>query len=362
MNVVIMAGGGGTRLWPLSRANKPKQFLDLGHGQTLLELSYKRAKNLVPGQNIYVATLADYADRVHQLLPDVLPANVFLEPTRRDTTAAFASIAIRLQKLNQGDVPTIFLWSDHVFTAEDKFERDLATIPNILKQHPNSVTMIGHVPISPVTSLGYIEAGLPVPGFDHTYHVKRFKEKPDQKTAAKFIAAGNFYWNMGYFSLKPDYLLSELTKYEPTLSNTLDQFAAAIAKKDEAAAADIYQKFPKQAIEYTFIEKTPNVIVVASDYGWSDVGNWSAVKEVFGLSGDFMPRGHHVHVDSENNYIYNATDKAVSLLGLKDMIVVVTDDAMLITTEDNAHRVKEVVAKLQDAGQDKYLWFLAAGQ
>lgn len=355
MNVVLMAGGGGSRLWPVSRQATPKQFLDLGDGKTLIEQAYARAAAVTSPEHIYVATSEKYQSHIEQLLPHIPAERVFYEPEKRDTTAAFASVALRLIAAGQGQEPTVFMWSDHVFTHEKEFVGDLKKIPDILRQHPESIVILGHVPISPETTLGYFEVGDNVSPHTDVFHIKTFKEKPDLATAEQYVAAGSFFWNLGYFSTTPQYLIAELTRLNPELSATCDAYAAAIQSGEPAAGAAAYHQFPKQAIEYTLIEKTPQRLALTGDYGWSDVGNWAAVKEIFGKSGDHMPAGHHVHVDSQNNYVYNATNRVVSTIGLKNTIVVVTDDAVLVADKDHAHRVKEVVQKLEEKGKSKYL-------
>lgn len=348
MNIVVMAGGGGSRLWPLSRQKTPKQFLDLGSGQTLIEQAYTRAASLTSPDRIYVATSENYRAHIEKLLPHVSADHVFYEPEKRDTTAAFATIALRLTALGQADEPTIFMWSDHIFTHEAEFLGDLKKIPDVLQQHPDAVVILGHTPVSAETTLGYFEVGARVAGFDDVFEIKTFKEKPDAATAEQYVAAGNYFWNLGYFSASPHYILSELVAHNSDIKPAVDEFARTLSRS-------AYQKFPKRAIEYTFIEKTPRRFAITGDYGWSDVGNWAAVKDIFGKGGDHMPAGHHIHVDSDNNYVYNATGRAVSLIGIKNAIVVVTDDAVLVTDKDHAHKVKDVVAKLEEEGKEEYL-------
>jgi mannose-1-phosphate guanylyltransferase len=343
-----MAGGGGTRLWPLSRKSKPKQFIDLGTGKTLLEDAFARAKNITDTSNIYVATSINYKKRIKEMLPEVPKEHIFCEPEKRDTTAAFASIALRLQHINKGDEPTIFMWSDHVFTNEADFINDLKTIPTLVEANPASIIIVGHVPVTPETVLGYIEAGEKVNGQQNVYHVKEFKEKPDLENAKKFVAAGNYFWNLGYFSMKPDYLLKELQEQSPEVTPAIEKFTKALSSNKKDAVDSAYATFPKIAIEYTLIEKTSRIIAVTGDYGWSDVGNWGTVQDIFGTKGDHVPHGHHIHIDSQHNYIYNTTNKAVSLIGTKNTIVVVTDDAVLVTKKSDSHKVKEVVAKLEE--------------
>ncbi len=350
MNIVLMAGGGGTRLWPLSRGNKPKQFLDLGSGKTLLEHTYDRARAVTSPEHLYVATTTSYTDQVRELLPAVSADHVSIEPQRRDTGPAIATVAARLLKEGQGDEPVIFMWSDHYFTAEEVFIADLQRIEKLILQHPDHIILMGHRPTSPETTLGYIELGEEQePG---VYQVRGFKEKPDEETAKQYMMAGNFVWNMAYISTTPRYLLSQLQEHSPDLAGGIEAVTSAT---DDAAAAAAYAALPSVAIDYALLEKTPRLLAVVGDYGWSDVGSWGAVKEVFGKGGDHMPRGHHIHVDSHNNYIYNATDQAISLLGVQDTIVVVTDDAVLITSTKEAHRVKEVIAQLEKGNRHDLL-------
>jgi len=242
------------------------------------------------------------------------------------------------------------MWADHVFTNEDEFLADLRAVPKLIAAHPDHIIVFGHTPITPETALGYIEVGDKLADYDDVFHVNCFKEKPDRPTAEKFLAAGNYFWNLGYFSLRPDYLLTELTTHNPELKDIIDQFAQAI-KKDDKQLAQAYSQFPKISIEYTVIEKTKRILAITGDYGWTDIGLWSTVEEIFGRAGDFAPRGHHIHVNSSGNYIYNTTNKTISLLGIKDTIVVVTDDAILVTSKKNCSDVKKVIASLEE--QDK---------
>lgn len=350
-----MAGGGGTRLWPLSRQDNPKQFLDLGSGKTLLEHTYDRALTLAAPEDIYVATVKQYEERTRDLLPKVPQENLFFEPERRDTAPAFAAAAVQLKLRNKSDQPTLFMWSDHVFSREDDFLRDLSKAASTLEKNPEAVVIIGHTPTSPETGFGYIEVDSKVEGEDNVYKVKAFREKPDKKTAEEYVSAGNYFWNMAYITIQPDYLFSQLKEHAPDLMKGIDLFEKALQENDQEKADKAYADLPKLAIDYALLEKTPKILAVTGDYGWSDVGSWAAVQEVFGRSGDHVPKGHHVHVDSDNNYIYNTTNRAVSLIGVKNTIAVVTDDAVLITNKNNSNQVKDVVSKLEEEGQSQYL-------
>ncbi len=355
MIVVLMAGGGGTRLWPLSRHSHPKQFLSLGDGPTLLEMTYRRAAAVTDNEHIYVATMREYEEKVRAVLSQVPVQNIFFEPERRDNAAAFASVALQLEARGLGNEPTVFMWSDHVFTAEEDYLAKLKLVPSLLAERPDAIVIFGHVPVSPETGFGYIEAGEKIAGHRDTWLVKSFKEKPDVVTAERYVAAGNYFWNIGSVSLRPTYLLQELRRYEPELMTTMELFAEALQKGDQEKADSLYGQAKKISIDYAILERTQPIIVVTGDYGWSDIGNWKAVKEIFGIDGDHVGGGHHVHVDSEENYVYNDTTKVVSLIGMEDTIVVVTADAVLVTKKDKAHQVKDVVARLTDEGKQQYL-------
>ncbi len=355
MNIVIMAGGGGSRLWPLSRKALPKQFLDLGTGKTLLAHAYDRALHMADPQHVYIATTQEYRTRIMELLPDVPEKNIFLEPERRETGPAFAAAAWQLREAGQGDAPTLFLWSDHVFTDEDRLFRDLNIMNELIERDPKRIVIFGHVPVAPKTGFGYMKMGEKLAGYENVYKIDSFKEKPDAATAQAYVEDGSYFWNIGYMCVTPAFLLKELQEYAPDLYDAIIRYGDALKTSGQEAADEVYRNIPKIAIDYALNERTPNIIAVTGDYGWSDVGSWAVVKQLFGINGDHVPHGHHVHIDSRNNYVYNATHKAVSLIGITDTAVVVTDDAVLIADIESSQKVKEVVQKLEEDGKDAYL-------
>ncbi|MBI3255787.1 MAG: mannose-1-phosphate guanylyltransferase [Candidatus Andersenbacteria bacterium] len=355
MNIVLMAGGAGTRLWPLSRTSTPKQFLKLDGKKTLLETAYDRARMITLPGRIFIATSQAYGATIQQLLPDVQADQIFYEPERRDTAPAFAAVARQLVMRGEGQEPTVFMWSDHVFTSEKEYVEDVKKIPQILAAHPQSIVIAGHIPTFPETGFGYIELGDKVVGFKDVYQVNTFKEKPDLATAETYVSSGNYVWNMGCVSAIPDYLVEQLTKFEPEMMASIGQFANALKTNESEVANAAYGQAKKISIDYALLERTSPIYVVTGDYGWNDVGNWATVHDVFGSDGDHDPHRRHIHVDSKNNYIYNDTDRAVSMIGMANTIVVVTDDAILITDKSKAHQVKEVVARLEKTDKKQYL-------
>ena len=349
-----MAGGGGTRLWPLSRKSLPKQFLDLGTGKTLIEHTYDRACRVAEKEDIYIATTKEYREKIKTLFPGISEDHIFLEPERRETGPAFAAAATQLVSQGQSEKPTLFLWADHVFTNEEPLIHDLIVMQELIEKDPARMAIIGHIPVSPETGFGYMHMGDKVEGYDNVFHVDSFKEKPDLPTAKEYVADGSYFWNIGYVCITPEFLLEQLALYSPELSEGMKEYATALVEGEDAAAA-AYTKLPKIAIDYALNEKTPHIVAVTGDYGWSDVGSWAVVKKLFGTDGDHMPHGHHVHVDSNNNYVYNATDRVVSLIGLSDTIVVVTEDAVLVTDQNASQKVKDVVQNLEKNEKHQYL-------
>ncbi len=355
MNIVLMAGGTGTRLWPLSRTSTPKQFLKLDGKKTLLETAYQRARMATLADHIYIATSKAYSDTIKQILPDVAPDHIFYEPERRDTAPAFAAVAKQLIMRGEGQEPTVFMWSDHVFSSEREYIEDVKKIPHVLAEHPRAIVIAGHIPTFPETGFGYIELGQRLAGFKDVYEVNTFKEKPDLATAEGYVASGNYVWNMGCVSAVPDYLVEQLTKFEPGMMADISHFANALKTNEPAEADAAYGRAKKISIDYALLERTSPIFVVTGDYGWNDVGNWATVHDVFGGDGDHDPHRKHIHVDSKNNYIYNDTDRAVSIIGMENTIVVVTEDAILVTDKSKAHQVKEVVARLEKTDKKEYL-------
>lgn len=349
-----MAGGGGTRLWPLSRKSLPKQFLDLGTGKTLIEHTYDRALKMVDAAHIYIATTKEYRGKIESLFPFIPRANIFLEPERRETAPAFAAAATHLSQMGKENEIALFMWADHVFTNEEALLKDLKIMQRVIEDDADRMAIIGHIPVTPETGFGYMKMGAQVEGYQNVHVIGSFKEKPNLETAKEYVADGSYYWNIGYVCVTPKFLLRELSVYAPELSKGIAVYAKALRRGEEEADA-AYAALPKIAIDYALNEKTPHIVAVTGDYGWSDVGNWAIVKELFGTDGDHVPHGHHIHVDGHNNYVYNATHKAVSLIGISDAIIVVTEDAVLITNAESSQKVKEVVQKLEEDNKQEYL-------
>ena len=341
---VILSGGSGTRLWPLSRESHPKQFLPLLGGDTsLLQSTWLRLRGLPGAEAPLVVANEEHRFMVAEQLRQVgvTPAALILEPVGRNTAPAIAVAALRAQA-GGADPVLLVLPSDHVIADEAAFrEAVLLALP---AAQSGQLVTFGIVPNAPETGYGYIKAG---PG-GHVRPVERFVEKPDLETAQGYVASGEYFWNSGMFAFLASRYLEELDKHNPRMvelaRESLDKASrdADFLRLDKASFAAC----PSDSIDYAVMEKTDRAAVVPIDVGWNDVGSWSALWEVSAQDGD--GNAHHgdvIAVDSRNSYAW--ARRLVALVGVDDLVVVETDDAVLVAHKDKVQQVKEVVARLK---------------
>jgi len=339
---VLLSGGSGTRLWPLSREAYPKQFLPLAGEHTMLQDTWRRIAPLAASAPIVVANEEHRFLAAEQLrLVGVEHSDIVLEPVGRNTAPAIAAAA--LQAMAGGEDPLLLvLPSDHVVRDEAGFrEAVLAAAP---AAEAGALVTFGIVPSAPETGFGYIQAG---PG-EGVRPVLRFVEKPDAATAQGYLQAGGYFWNSGMFLFRASRYLAELERFRPDI-------VAAVRRAFDAAARDgdfirldreAFAACPSDSIDYAVMEKTADARVLPVDFGWNDVGSWSALWEVSEQDGDGNARhGDVIAVDSRNSYAY--ARRLVALVGVDDLVVVETDDAVLVAHKDRVQQVKDVVARLK---------------
>ena len=343
---VLLSGGSGTRLWPLSREAYPKQFLALAGEHTMLQDTWRRVAPLAGCAPIVVANEEHRFLAAEQLrLVGVERADIVLEPVGRNTAPAIAAAA--LQALADGGDPLLLvLPSDHVVADDEGFRHAVRAACDAAAD--GALVTFGIVPGAPETGFGYIQAGEAVPGRGGLRPVLRFVEKPDAATAERYLDEGGYYWNSGMFLFRASRYLQELERHRPDiLAATRAAFANATRDGDfvrldrEAFAAS-----PSDSIDYAVMERTERAMVLPVDIGWNDVGSWSALWGVSEQDGD--GNAHHgdvVSVDSHGNYAY--ARRLVALVGVDDLVVVETDDAVLVARKDRVQEVKEVVARLK---------------
>jgi mannose-1-phosphate guanylyltransferase len=354
--VAIMAGGIGSRFWPMSRTGMPKQFLDiLNTGRTLIQATYDRFVEFIPKENIYVVTSHQYKSIVSDQLPELPTGNILAEPSRKNTAPCVAYIAYKLQQLDPNS-NLICAPADHLVKDPTSFIKVSLEALDFTQKHKALVTM-GIKPTHPNTGYGYIQYEQPSVA-DNIYKVKTFTEKPDHELAKTFIASGDFLWNSGIFIWQTKNIIAAFEKYLPEMHEVFDGAKDKFNTAEEAEAIEtIYPQCVNISIDYGIIEKADNVYVIPSSFGWSDLGTWGSAYENF--EKDYLDNavaGNNVIVfDSTKNVIHVDNKKLVLVEGLDDFIVVDTPDALLICKKDKEQEIKNYLAEVKKNSGDKYL-------
>lgn len=350
---VIMAGGSGTRFWPLSRAARPKQFLPLGSGdEALIAAAARRLEHLVPRERILVVTSEALAEQTRAALPGLPAANVLAEPVGRNTAACVGWAAAVVARRDPAAVLAV-LPADHHIADEPGHDAVLARAIDAARA--GDLVTVGIRPTRPETGYGYIETGGEIaPG---VHRARRFVEKPDLATAKRFVDDGAFLWNSGMFFFRADVLLHAVDAHLPALGAALRDFDAAAARGDEAAAVRAgYAALPAVSIDHGVMEKAGRVAVVPGDFGWSDVGSWMSAWELAPRDGAGNATfGDVVTVDAKGCYVRAADGRTVAVVGLDDVVVVDTPDALLVVPRGRAQDVRAVIEALRRRGGDKVL-------
>ncbi len=357
ITALIMAGGQGTRFWPLSRANRPKQFLKLTDDQrTMLQNTVGRLTGLVPQKQIFIATNKNYRQAIREQLPEIPADNIIVEPCKRDTAPAIALSALYIEKKYPG-ATMIVLPADHLIKDRDRFTELLRKAVMIAAENDNLLTL-GIKPTHPETGYGYIHYGSLYHTIDkdHIYKVKSFTEKPDQPTAEKFFKDGSYLWNSGMFIWQINTILNKIKLYMPELYNSLQEIKGVIgSKREKEVIKDEFAKIKGDSIDYGIMEKAENIYVIPADFGWDDLGSWPALQRVKKLDEDGnIILGKHYGIDTSNSIIYSP-DKVVTTIGLDDIVIVDTEDAILICDKSRAQEVKEIREILAENGMEECL-------
>ena len=348
---VILSGGSGTRLWPLSREAYPKQFLPLAGEKTMLQATWERVAAIATRPPLVVANEAHRFVAAEQLLQvGVQPQAILLEPVGRNTAPAIAVAA--LEAIADGSDPLLLvLASDHVITDTAAFHAAvLAAAPAAAA---GKLVTFGIVPTGPETGYGYIKAQ----GSDNIRPVERFVEKPDLVTAQGYVASGDYFWNSGMFLLRASRYLQELERFAPEMAAGCRlAFAGAVRDADFTRLdKDAFTALASDSIDYAVMEKTRDAVVIALDAGWNDVGSWSALRDVSPRDADGnATRGDVIAIDCRNSYAYG--EHLIAMVGLDNVIVVETEDAVLVAHADKVQQVKDVVTRLKAEGRPEASW------
>ena len=347
---VIMAGGIGSRFWPQSRQERPKQFLQVFGEATLIQNTVARLQGLVPAERCLVVTNRRYAEQTAEQLPAVPPENVLAEPIARNTAPCIAYAAAKLLARDP-DATMIVLPADHLIRNVRRFHEVLAVAVG-KAQEPGALVTIGINPTHPETGYGYIqfdasEAGDNGADAPRAFPVRTFAEKPDLATAERFLDSGDFLWNSGMFAWRADTIMEQFRQHLPDAHAAFEPVQRAVGTEREAAAvAEAYAESPRISIDYGVMERAERVYVVPGSFGWNDVGDWRAVYDLSEKDEAGNALHGNVIVHDASRCLVQGKDRLVVLVGVHDTVVVETDDALLVCNRESTQQVKNVVEYL----------------
>jgi len=356
--VIIMAGGVGSRFWPLSRREQPKQFLDiLGTGETLIQQTFRRFKEACPEENIYIVTSAEHKDLTVKQL-GINPSNVLAEPFRRNTAPCLAYGTFRILKENPEAVIAVTP-ADHLIVKEEEFCKVIRESMDFVRENDALLTL-GIKPDRPETGYGYIQADLkkPVEGHKNLLKVKTFTEKPDIDLAKIFLQSGDFYWNSGIFIWNIRSILKAFEKYLPDMFSAFDDGKNLIGTdQEEMFIGRTYTECKSISIDFGIMEKADNVFVKFTDIGWSDLGTWSSLYEhsTIDKKGNSVISGNVFSYDNRGSIFNISPGKVAVVQGLKDYIIVETDDVLLIVNKEEEQNIKNYLDDVKRQTKDRYL-------
>lgn len=349
LRVVIMAGGVGTRFWPLSRATRPKQFLSIISDRTMLEETIDRLLPLVPSNHIYTIADEEKTEFIKRIIPNHPQENLLLEPQGKNTAPSLILATAWIYNQNPNAIIAA-LPADHVINDPSLFIQKLEAGSHVASTEECLVTF-GIPPTFPATGYGYIQFSRERPLHiqdEPFYAVQKFKEKPDYEHAKTFLEEGNYFWNSGMFLWQANVFAKKLEDHAPSFFPFWKRIVEAILNLDQTQIASIFNEMPSISIDYALMEQAKGVLMCEGNFGWSDVGSWSALEDIWAKDheGNAL-KGEGIIIDSKNCLLHNPR-KLTALIGVKDLIVVDTEDALLVCHKSQDQKVREVVEKLKN--------------
>lgn len=352
---VILAGGSGTRFWPMSRVKLPKQVLNISGNDVMINETIRRCEKVIPAENNYIVTAAGQEEKISDvMLKEVPRENILTEPCRRNTAPCILYAALKLKKIYGDGVMCIFP-SDQYITGGGEFTRIMEKAVDLAEKSDKLITL-GIKPTFPSTGYGYInfDSSSQVDG---AYHVNEFVEKPGYEKAAAYVNDGSFLWNSGIFVWKISAIISNFERYLPRIYNRMTAWYDYIGTEQEAEKLNrIYPSLQKISIDFGIMERSGDVLVFPADMGWNDVGSWDALGAIFppNAQGNIIRARDSVSLDTGNCIIYSEK-QLVTTIGLNNMIVVSTDDALMVCPKEKAQDVRRIVDELNSRGMTQYV-------
>ena len=355
ISVVIMAGGKGERFWPKSRVNMPKQFLSLtSDGKSMIQHTVERLKELVKIENIYIVTNELYIDLVKKHISNIPNENIIVEPIAKNTAPCIALAAEYIAKKDK-NAKMIVLPSDHLIKFNEIFIDTLKTALDVVEEGENLVT-IGITPNYPETGYGYINFKKAQNLEHNVYEVLKFEEKPDLEKAKEYLTSGQYLWNSGMFVWKVSTILENFKKFLPEIYKSVKRIGETIGTPNyDKVLKQEFLSIPSESIDYGIMEKAENIYVIPGNFGWDDVGSWLSLERINKTNQDGnVINGNVISIKTKNSII-QGTEKLIATIGLEDIIIVDTKDAILICNKDNTQEVKAVINNLKICNRTEYL-------
>jgi mannose-1-phosphate guanylyltransferase len=359
LHAVIMAGGSGTRFWPESRNDRPKQLLRLAGERTMIQATVDRLEGLVPAERMLIVTNRRLVDPIAEQLPNLRRESIVGEPCKRDTAPCIGLAALLVSQ--HDDATMAVMPADHLIRPDRVFRESIEYAARLVDQRPQRIVTFGIRPTYPAETFGYIERGqrleTATPGSPPTFRAARFREKPSAESAREYLAAGTFYWNAGIFVWKARTILEALAKHAPEMFAHLEQIRAALGRSDFAEVLDReFAAIVGKSIDYAVMEHYDDVAVVEAPFEWDDVGNWTAIARTAGVDADGNTIiGRHLGLDTTGSIIRTTNEHLVVTVGLADFIVVHTPDATLIAPRAREESLRDVVKRIGSLGWEEHL-------
>ena len=358
LHAVIMAGGSGTRFWPASRMNRPKQLLDLSGDKTMIQATVERLHDLVSPDRVLIVTNQRLVDPIREQLPELPVESVLGEPCKRDTAPCIGVAAAWVAK-SDPDAIMVVMPSDHVIKDIPAFQTAISEAKKLVEQNPQRLITFGIRPSYPAESFGYIEREKPIEGSEivSAYRVKQFREKPKVEVAREYLASGNFYWNSGIFVWKAQTILDQLEQHEPEMFGHIQTIGESVGTPEFGSVFnDTFSKIVGKSIDYAVMENSNDVITIEATFDWDDVGSWQALARLRGEDdkGNTIA-AKHLGIDTEGTIIRGEDDHLIVTLGIKNCLVVHTQDATLVADKSKEEAVRDVVKLLDENKLNQFL-------